>query len=212
VMMGHDKKLQVFDAHDFICRRRQGVEGRENRLLTVAEVADYLRVEPESVRRWLRDGKLLGISLGRGPGWRIRLGDLELFITERHTRPGETPPAVTVLQGIREAVGRASPVTYVAGDPTAAARAARKAAIAIVVSYGCQVCLRAECGKFGNSMSTAERLRSGLRDVVLDHLLRLTSLKCLEDPPPPSTQRPRQPVIVRHPCLRSVVTRTMSTS
>lgn len=68
------------------------IEEREERLLTVGEVARYLRVENESVRRWLREGKLLGINLGRGPGWRIRLGDLELFITERHTRLGQLTP------------------------------------------------------------------------------------------------------------------------
>lgn len=68
------------------------MEEREDRLLTVTEVAKYFRVEPESVRRWLREGKLLGINLGRGPGWRIRLGDLEAFIAERHTKPGEVPP------------------------------------------------------------------------------------------------------------------------
>jgi excisionase family DNA binding protein len=67
------------------------MEAREDRLLTVSEVADYFRVDPESVRRWLREGKLLGINLGRGPGWRIRLGDLELFIAERRTKPGERP-------------------------------------------------------------------------------------------------------------------------
>jgi len=67
------------------------MESPADRLLTVVEVADYFRVEPESVRRWLRDGKLLGINLGRGPGWRIRVGDLESFIAERRTRPGELP-------------------------------------------------------------------------------------------------------------------------
>ena len=66
----------------------------ENRLHTVSEVAEYFRVDPESVRRWLRDGKLLGINLGRGPGWRIRHGDLERFIDERLTRAGELPPDV----------------------------------------------------------------------------------------------------------------------
>jgi excisionase family DNA binding protein len=64
------------------------MQEREDRLLTVSEVAKYFRVEPESVRRWLREGKLLGMNLGRGPGWRVRLGDLELFIAERHTKPG----------------------------------------------------------------------------------------------------------------------------
>jgi len=67
------------------------VEEREDRLLTVAEVAKYFRVDPESVRRWLREGKILGINLGRAPGWRIRLGDLEAFIEERHTRRKHRP-------------------------------------------------------------------------------------------------------------------------
>jgi excisionase family DNA binding protein len=64
-----------------------------DRLLTVAEVATYFRVDPESVRRWLREGKLLGINLGRGPGWRIRSADLERFVNARHTKPGAVPPS-----------------------------------------------------------------------------------------------------------------------
>jgi len=68
------------------------MDSRDDRLLTVFEVAQYFRVEPESVRRWLREGKLLGINLGRGPGWRIRLGDLEAFIAARHTTAGHAPP------------------------------------------------------------------------------------------------------------------------
>jgi excisionase family DNA binding protein len=65
------------------------MEQPEDRLLTVAEVAAYLRVDPESVRRWLREGKLLGINLGRRPGWRIRVTDLHTFVTERHSHAGE---------------------------------------------------------------------------------------------------------------------------
>jgi excisionase family DNA binding protein len=64
-----------------------------DRLLTVAEVATYFRVDPESVRRWLREGKLLGIKLGRGPGWRIRVADLHTFVTKRRTHSGENPPS-----------------------------------------------------------------------------------------------------------------------
>ena len=63
----------------------------EDRLLTVTEVAKYFQVDPESVRRWLREGKLLGINLGRGPGWRIRVGDLRSFLNERRTKAGERP-------------------------------------------------------------------------------------------------------------------------
>ena len=42
-------------------------------LLTVREVADRLRLKPETVRRWLRSGRLRGISLGSDhAGWRVR--------------------------------------------------------------------------------------------------------------------------------------------
>ncbi len=41
-------------------------------LLTVDEVADQLKVHPESVRRWLREGRLTGYRISRRGGWRIR--------------------------------------------------------------------------------------------------------------------------------------------
>ncbi len=53
----------------------------EDRLLTVQEVADRLRLKPETIRRWLRSGKLRGISLGSDhAGWRVREGDLERLL------------------------------------------------------------------------------------------------------------------------------------
>jgi excisionase family DNA binding protein len=47
-------------------------------LLTVRETADRLRVNPETVRRWLRAGRLKGILMGgdRG-GYRIPASELE---------------------------------------------------------------------------------------------------------------------------------------
>ena len=42
------------------------------RFLTVPEVAEQLRITPETVRRWLRSGRLKGVSLGSDrAGWRI---------------------------------------------------------------------------------------------------------------------------------------------
>ncbi len=61
------------------------LDREEDQLLTVPEVARYLRIDPESTRRWLREGKLVGINLGRGSGWRIRRADLANFVAERHT-------------------------------------------------------------------------------------------------------------------------------
>jgi excisionase family DNA binding protein len=50
-------------------------------LLTVQEVAARLRLKPETVRRWLRTGRLLGISLGSDhAGWRVRESALAEFL------------------------------------------------------------------------------------------------------------------------------------
>jgi excisionase family DNA binding protein len=42
------------------------------RMLKVEQVAERLQVNPETVRRWLREGKLKGVMLGgRKTGYRI---------------------------------------------------------------------------------------------------------------------------------------------
>jgi excisionase family DNA binding protein len=44
-----------------------------DRLLTVSEVADRLRLGEETIRRWLRNGKLKGTLIGsKRAGYRIR--------------------------------------------------------------------------------------------------------------------------------------------
>ena len=48
------------------------------KLYTVEQVAEQLQVDPESVRIWLRSGKLKGVKVGRL--WRIREDDLEEFL------------------------------------------------------------------------------------------------------------------------------------
>lgn len=48
------------------------------RLLTPEETAERLAVSPKSIRKWLRQGKLRGIKIGRL--WRIRECDLESFL------------------------------------------------------------------------------------------------------------------------------------
>ncbi|MCQ3976530.1 MAG: excisionase [Anaerolineae bacterium] len=52
-----------------------------NELLTVDEVAEYLRVAPNTVYRWCRDGKLTGIKIGKE--WRIARTNLDSFLAER---------------------------------------------------------------------------------------------------------------------------------
>jgi excisionase family DNA binding protein len=66
-------------------------------LLTVAEVAGRLRTHPETVRRWMRDGKLRGIRLG-GPklGWRVAEAELERFLAAAGASgPGGAEPTAS---------------------------------------------------------------------------------------------------------------------
>ncbi len=50
-------------------------------LLTVPEVAARLRVTPDTVRRWLRHGKLRGVMLGgTRTGYRIREGEIDALV------------------------------------------------------------------------------------------------------------------------------------
>ncbi len=51
-------------------------------LLTVEEVATELRVHPDTVRIWLRQGRLKGSRLTRRAGWRIRRSDVAAFLEE----------------------------------------------------------------------------------------------------------------------------------
>ena len=61
-------------------------------LLTVWDVANGMRIGEETVRRWLRSGKLRGICLSRKAGWRIRESDLYAFLDTLITQNGETYP------------------------------------------------------------------------------------------------------------------------
>lgn len=49
-------------------------------VLTVEQIADYLQVHPETVRRWLRDRQLIGMNLSGKSGWRVRRTELERFM------------------------------------------------------------------------------------------------------------------------------------
>ncbi len=63
------------------------MDGLDERLLTVEQIAERLQVSIHTVRHWLRTGQLPGYLLGRKAGWRVREGDLDAFMAERY-RPG----------------------------------------------------------------------------------------------------------------------------
>jgi excisionase family DNA binding protein len=59
-------------------------ETETDRYLTVPEVAERLRLNPETIRRMLRDGRLSGFRLGAdSAGWRVSQQDLAAFIRSR---------------------------------------------------------------------------------------------------------------------------------
>jgi excisionase family DNA binding protein len=55
-----------------------------DKMLTVVQVAEWLQVHPDTVKRWLRDGNLKGFRLGGNrAGWRVRESELERFVRDR---------------------------------------------------------------------------------------------------------------------------------
>ena len=52
-----------------------------DRLLTVEEIASRLNLTTETIRRWLRSGRLRGIRIGaRRAGWRIPERDFDRYL------------------------------------------------------------------------------------------------------------------------------------
>lgn len=49
--------------------------------LTVAQAADILQIHPETLREWLRAGRIPATLLSRRAGYRIRASDLEAFLS-----------------------------------------------------------------------------------------------------------------------------------
>jgi len=52
----------------------------DERWFTVADVSDLLKVHEQTVRQWLREGRLRGRSFGGRTGWRVRESDLAAFL------------------------------------------------------------------------------------------------------------------------------------
>lgn len=50
-------------------------------LIKVSEAADYLKVHPEVIRRWLREKKIPGYKVGKE--WRIAREDIDALLKNR---------------------------------------------------------------------------------------------------------------------------------
>ena len=71
----------------------------EQRLLTVREVAERIRSSPETVRRWLRQGKLRGFRPGGTKlGYRVPESELQRFL-QSQASGGESGPPPPDAQG-----------------------------------------------------------------------------------------------------------------
>jgi len=54
----------------------------DERWLTVAEISERLRVHEETVRRWLRDGRLPGRAFGGRTGYPVCERDLDALLRQ----------------------------------------------------------------------------------------------------------------------------------
>ena len=62
------------------CPLERGKDVAGERWLTVVEIVEQLQVHEQTVRRWLREGRLPGRNLGGRSGYRVRERDLEAFL------------------------------------------------------------------------------------------------------------------------------------
>jgi excisionase family DNA binding protein len=56
--------------------------------LTVDETAERLKIHPQTIRRWLKQGQLQGTLLSHYAGWRIRESEV-MYVLEHGLRPKE---------------------------------------------------------------------------------------------------------------------------
>jgi excisionase family DNA binding protein len=55
----------------------------DEQMLTVDQAADRLQASKETIRRWLRDGKIKGVRIGgKRLGWRIPLSEIRRVLSE----------------------------------------------------------------------------------------------------------------------------------
>jgi excisionase family DNA binding protein len=55
----------------------------EDRWYTVEEIAERLKVTDQTVRRWLKNGELVGTNFSGRTGWRIREQDVNAFLAKK---------------------------------------------------------------------------------------------------------------------------------
>jgi excisionase family DNA binding protein len=64
----------------------------DERWFTVEQIAELLQVTEQTVRRWLRSGRLVGRNFSGRTGYRIRQSDLDAFLANEN-RQGKAKAA-----------------------------------------------------------------------------------------------------------------------
>jgi excisionase family DNA binding protein len=88
--------------------------GSDEQLLSLEDVARRLQVSDQTVRRWIKSGKLAAYKPGLE--WRIKPSDLEEFLRAREVRPkapSRSPFEPSLLNGLEEERRRAEYVPRV---------------------------------------------------------------------------------------------------
>jgi excisionase family DNA binding protein len=62
-------------------------QGQESPFVTVEEAARMIGVHSQTIRRWLRDGRMIGNMISRAAGYRIRREEVERVLTEGLREP-----------------------------------------------------------------------------------------------------------------------------
>ena len=58
--------------------------------LTVEQIAERVQLHPDTVRRFLREGRLRGHRVTRRAGWRVRASEVDRFIESNPDRAVES--------------------------------------------------------------------------------------------------------------------------
>ncbi len=66
----------------------------EEKVYTVEEISQQLRVDVKTVRKWIRKGDLVAMDIGRE--YRIRQSNLDDFIRRRESRDRKAYPHITI--------------------------------------------------------------------------------------------------------------------
>jgi len=81
------ESMRILTARRGNHRETEVVSMSQDKWLTVEQVAETLQVHIDTVRLWLRAGRLKGSLLSRRAGWRVRESDLDAFMEDRSGKP-----------------------------------------------------------------------------------------------------------------------------